>query len=458
MSELKPQFEVCEAEKTNKKVKIESHGISPWHYYLENMSWGSSGGQDDNDIMGFLNVAQGLKNGGRGLEDVLMADFLNILDFIPREFINTILKETSGGQEEKPTVSDNVEIKGNAGNYYIPYEDADKGVLLAQPDGWIADENILILLEAKGFKKSSALNKGQLAKEYLIAESIAQATGKKKFYVMLIVNRLEDIYKSYSQGDSLCRDGFDELFRANLKDLKESFGKRLSEKREWNSDLKQYISGKEVVDKNISFSEIKKHFLWITWDQINELAVKSPNTTANQIVKTISFHKNTENLKNTEPDGNWPVFSILLHDLAENKEPLYLFYNGGCGNKTLQKYEHDFLSELKEPWDHAITKRWSKWHENSLTCGDLFTELLIMEEHRRIALSLLRQVKKEINTFYKKNIANAKPCDTTRKAFSILGEVAQAVENEKTSSEKASSFEQRMQVKKIKETTDAIQH
>ena len=69
------------------KIKIQSHGISPWHYHLENMSWGFSRKQDDTDIMAYLKVDSAItKTGGQGIEDVLMEDFLNILDFMPRSF------------------------------------------------------------------------------------------------------------------------------------------------------------------------------------------------------------------------------------------------------------------------------------------------------------------------------------------------------------------------------------
>ena len=40
-----------------RKIKIESHGISPWHYHLENMSWGFCRGKAESDnIMEYLNV------------------------------------------------------------------------------------------------------------------------------------------------------------------------------------------------------------------------------------------------------------------------------------------------------------------------------------------------------------------------------------------------------------------
>jgi len=155
-------------------IKIDSHGISPWHYFLESMSWGFSRAQNDDDKMAFLNVDSNLKDGGRGLEDVLMADFLQSLSFSGDEFVNAIVEKAGFSNPDLRSC----EIKGNAGNYYIPYEDIKNGVRLAQPDGWIADINTLILLEAKGYRKSASLNNGQLAKEYLIAQNVAKHCGK----------------------------------------------------------------------------------------------------------------------------------------------------------------------------------------------------------------------------------------------------------------------------------------
>ena len=77
---------------TRKPINIESHGISPWHFFLESMSWGFSRAQNDDDKLAFLNVDSNLKDGGRGLEDILMADFLQSLSFSGDEFVNKILR------------------------------------------------------------------------------------------------------------------------------------------------------------------------------------------------------------------------------------------------------------------------------------------------------------------------------------------------------------------------------
>ena len=88
------------------KIKIESHGISPWHYHLENMSWGFCRGKAESDnIMEYLNVDPKLStDDSRGIEDILMADFLNTLSFMSSDFLNNILGKASSVDYEKISV------------------------------------------------------------------------------------------------------------------------------------------------------------------------------------------------------------------------------------------------------------------------------------------------------------------------------------------------------------------
>ena len=81
LNNKKMQF-LTEGEKLMKKAKImiESHGVSPWHDYLQNMSWGfSRGSAQDADGISYLDVDGKLEDGGQGLKYVLMADFLDQL-------------------------------------------------------------------------------------------------------------------------------------------------------------------------------------------------------------------------------------------------------------------------------------------------------------------------------------------------------------------------------------------
>ena len=395
------------------KNKIESHGISPWHYHLENMSWGFCRGKAESDnIMEYLNVDPKLStDDSRGIEDILMADFLNTLSFMSEKFFNNILEKASSFGSEKISVGENFEVRGNAGNYYIPYEDEKNGVKLAQPDGWISDGNSLFLLEAKGYRNSAALNKGQLAKEYLIAKSVAEETGHKNFYVLLIAENFKNIYKSGKDKYSLTQnpqEEFAKLWQANVKDLADAFDDKLSDfmKEKWDEF------------KNSAPENIQSHFLWVTWEEIKGLAdpMKDYDPKAKQIVTAIDFHSDKENEK--------PIFSQLLAKLAENEEPLYHFYNGGCGNATVQEYEKDFLEAIGET-DSEQKNRWADWHQLATKQEKVFKELSDLEEERRNAAAALKAAVKKIKEFYKKNLHDINPRTTTRKAFEMLGESSQ---------------------------------
>ena len=391
---------------TIKPIMIECHGISPWHYFLESMSWGFSRAQNDEDKMAFLNVDSSLKNGGRGLEDVLMADFLQSLSFAGDEFVNKILEVA-----DMSLSLQSCEIKGNAGNYYIPYEDIKNGVRLAQPDGWIADENTLILLEAKGYRKSASLNNGQLAKEYLIAQSVAEKTGRgDNFYILLLVNKTEKIYEGGNEKKyyNLTDDDFKDLWKANVADLEKSYGKLLGDQ----------LSNLSLKTKE-NWTEIRKHFHWIIWEEIKNLSSDrfKDNLCAEQISKTIKFHSS----KNTT-EKDWPIFSRFLAELAEKKAPLYLFYNGGCGDETLKTFETQYWKAI----GHTETEPtpWQAWHDLKKDNREsLMKDLAGLEEARRKALSDLKDVEKKIKNFYS-SVLNVSPHSTTRNAFELLGESA----------------------------------
>lgn len=390
---------------STEKIKIESHGISPWHYHLENMSWGFCRGKgEDDDIMAYLNIDKKLANGGQGIEDILMADFLNALSFMPVSFMNEILSAASGGA--KPELDKNAEVRGNAGNYYIPYEDEKNGIKLAQPDGWISDGKNLFLLEAKGYRNTAALNKGQLAKEYLIAKNVAYHTEHENFYILLIAAKdFENIYRSGKESYSLTQDKFKKLWDANVSDLNESFGKELNEKM-------------SVTDwqKNIA-DNVAAHFLWITWEQIREIAaLRKDDPKAKQIVTAIDFHSKTSDKK--------PIFSQLLAELAQKKEPLYKFFNGGCGNATVIAYEKTFLDTIGKT-DSPQAERWKMWHQLAEDKNELIRELEVLENERREAVAQLKDAQKKIKGYYERNIQNISPRNTARKAFEMLGESSQ---------------------------------
>ena len=398
------------------KIMIESHGVSPWHDYLQNMSWGfSRGSAQDADGISYLDVDGKLEDGGQGLKYVLMADFLNTLSFMSADFLNEVLKNSASAAAVTPLVNNNAEVHGNTGYYYLPYED-EKGLRLDEPDGWIADGENLFLLEARGFRSPGVFNPGQLAKQYLIARSVAEKTGHKNFYILLIAGDFKNIYKSeknkYSFSDDYEKE-FSDLWNANVNDLDSAAGEKLSEKM-------------GVTDWRNSFAgeNIASHFLWITWEQIREIAVsRKGDPKAGQIAIAIDFHRGVAN--------EMPIFSKLLFSIAARQEPLYYFYNGGCGNTAVMKYEKMFLTAIGES-NSLRAERWNSWHNLANHHREIVEKITALEEARRKAIAAgndgaddLKNVQKQIKEFYKSNIDGLSPRNTTRKVFELVGESSQ---------------------------------
>lgn len=390
-----------------KKIKIESRGISPWHHFLETMSWGTRPTKNDSDDMAYLNVGSKYKNGGYQEEDVLMADFLNILDFMSRNFLNEILKEATG---TRIMVDRDAEIIGNAGNYYYPHEDSKNGIRLAQPDGWIADKTTLILLEAKGYCKGAKLNRGQLAKEYLIAQEEARVSGRgDNFYIMMIVPKNK--YPSL----------FNDPLSLHFKQLDKVEGKKIRNMRNEASRSWEKVMGS--IGDCETISSVAEHFIWITWESISGIC-RADDKCSEMIKRTIDFHRETSIMSRVE---DWPIFSQFLARLEENKVPLYHFYNGGCGNGTLKEYEKKFLDAIGAN-SSLKADCWAKWHDLADNSKSKFAEIIKLEKKYRIAVADLNRIKKAIIAYYtthdeyKEYLKNVKAPSSMRKAFEILGD------------------------------------
>ena len=173
-------------------------------------------------------------------------------------------------------------------------------------------------------------------------------------------------------------DEFKKLWDANVSDLNESFGKQLNEKM-------------SVTDwqKNIA-DNVTEHFLWITWEQILEIAaLRKADPKAKQIVTAIDFHRGETN--------EMPIFSQLLAKLAEGENgipiPLYKFFNGGCGNETVIAYEKTFLDTIGET-DSPQAERWKEWHQLAKNKNELISELEALENERRKAAAQLKDAQK----------------------------------------------------------------
>jgi hypothetical protein len=113
------------------------------------------------------------RNGGRGYENVLTAEALQGLEFLPRStFIGNVIANSRGAEKARALLSSEIEVArftllpGN--QYLIPSGKRHQTRLPVQPDGIIQSRSIFLLLEAKRIQGSSFQSE-QLAREYVLA-------------------------------------------------------------------------------------------------------------------------------------------------------------------------------------------------------------------------------------------------------------------------------------------------
>jgi hypothetical protein len=112
------------------------------------------------------------REGGLGFENVLTAEALQALDFLPRaHFLGHVFRASHGSCSALTLLADqveNCEIELLPGNYYLrPNGDSHVTGMAVQPDGIIESPGVCCLLEAKRIKRSQFGVK-QLAREYFL--------------------------------------------------------------------------------------------------------------------------------------------------------------------------------------------------------------------------------------------------------------------------------------------------
>ncbi len=117
------------------------------------------------------------RDGGRGKENVLTAEVLTALDYLPRgAYLGNVLRHAHGTAAVR--AADEVE---DAEIVFLPEEFALNPAaqgrgdrLIVQPDATITSPNTLVLLEAKAIR-SGTFGPEQLAREYLAVTAMAGA-------------------------------------------------------------------------------------------------------------------------------------------------------------------------------------------------------------------------------------------------------------------------------------------
>lgn len=130
---------------------VEAIGGTPFSRLLEEISWQGN--------------ARGYRQGGRGRENVLVAEVFHLLDLLPRDiFLGEVLRSSQGAKAACAAAAADVES--------VRVEVLPGGPDLApggpniQPDAYLHGPGSTVLVEAKRMR-SSSFQVDQLAREYL---------------------------------------------------------------------------------------------------------------------------------------------------------------------------------------------------------------------------------------------------------------------------------------------------
>lgn len=114
--------------------------------------------------------ATSYRHGGRGRENVLSAEVLMALDFLPRDrFLGAVIRAATGAEQTRAVLVKEIEeaeLRFLPGDMSVAPERLGKGQLFVQPDALIMSPSTFALVEAKRVRASS-FQPEQLAREYM---------------------------------------------------------------------------------------------------------------------------------------------------------------------------------------------------------------------------------------------------------------------------------------------------
>src|SRR5947209_4581372 len=109
--------------------------------------------------------------GGQGLENVLTAEALQALDFLPRTaFLGKVVTAAHGADRARKRLADEIESSKMdllPGPHFLSRAESGRKELVVQPDAVITSRRCYVLVEAKRIRASS-FQREQLAREYAL--------------------------------------------------------------------------------------------------------------------------------------------------------------------------------------------------------------------------------------------------------------------------------------------------
>ena len=189
--------------------------------------------------------AKDYRAGGQGRENVLTAEILVGLDFLPREeFLGRILQSAHGANEARSKLAAEAE---ELRMHFLPGDlqlgsDNRKGQLYVQPDAVFETPSTYTLVEAKRIRNGS-FQPEQLAREYVAL--LSNAGSAKPILLLLGVAPPVRVKGS------------------GLLEIKEAVGKSLGQVLERTDD-------ETLPPESELMERIPETFCWISWDELNE--------------------------------------------------------------------------------------------------------------------------------------------------------------------------------------------
>jgi hypothetical protein len=114
--------------------------------------------------------ATSYRQGGRGRENVLSAEVMMALDFLPRDrFLGAVVRAAAGAERTKSVLVNEIEqaeLRFLPGDMTLAPNRSGNDQLVVQPDALITSPNSFVLVEAKRVRASS-FQPEQLAREYV---------------------------------------------------------------------------------------------------------------------------------------------------------------------------------------------------------------------------------------------------------------------------------------------------
>lgn len=139
--------------------------------------------------LSWVGSAAKLRNGGRGLEDVLTAEVMLALDLLPRAaFLGRVLEETRGGSAELRRrlviEAEDAKLELLPGERFLSHPaPMDPDPVVVQPDAFIETPSVFVLVEAKRLR-AGGFQAHQLARELVLAMKLA---GKRRPALLLVL-------------------------------------------------------------------------------------------------------------------------------------------------------------------------------------------------------------------------------------------------------------------------------